>query len=63
MRTSITYEKVSVAEDADVNDISVDVYRGPQRAMDVIDMVTMTQHAQGAIDPTPFASESSFILK
>ena len=63
VRTSITYEKVSVAEDADVNDISVDVYRGPQRAMDVIDMVTMTQHAQGAIDPTPFASESSFILK
>ncbi len=63
VRTSISYEKVPVAEDAEVNDISIDVYRGPQRAMDVFNMVTMTQHIKGVNDPTPFASESSFILK
>lgn len=63
VRTSISYEIVPVAEGADVSDVSVGVYRGPQRAMDAIDMVTMTLYAKGVSDPTPFASESSFILK
>lgn len=62
VRTSISYEEVA-ATDADPSDVSVAVYRGPQRAMDALSLVKMTQHIKGIADPTPFASESSFLLR
>lgn len=63
IKTSITYEKPPESQGSLANDVAVDVFRGPQRAMDTIHLVRLTQQINGVTDPTPFAVESAFVLQ